>query len=102
MRQGLVKNSFLYLLLALFFTAKMLVGVHIFTHDDDKGHPPHCTICDLALVIDHTPILSPSSSTISFESNLSYNNPEKFEGYIFIGYGKIPIAHLFSRPPPLT
>lgn len=94
-----LKNSIIYLFLALFLSMKM-AGLHVLSHTDDNDHALQCTICDYAITLDLTPVLTPDSQNFSIENNESIAQREIIKNYSFVISSTIASDQLFSRPPP--
>lgn len=99
MKNGRLKNSITFLLLALFVSMKA-VGLHALSHANDKDHAVHCTICDHAIANDLTPVLAPDSQDFAIENTEPTVQKEIIRNYNFIISSTIAKDQLFSRPPP--
>lgn len=98
--QKTLENRISLILLTLFISVKMM-GLHVFTHDEDHEHPVHCNLCEQVVQgKDYNPALlaptlqlqstsSPVSGTINLLDYFAFSFCDDF------------IANpLFSRPPP--
>jgi len=99
MKNGRLKNSIAFLLLALFLSMKML-GLHAFSHENDKDHAVQCAICDHVIANDLTPILTPDSQDFTIDGIEYIIQREISKSYSFIISNTIASNQLFSRPPP--
>ncbi len=99
MKNGWLKNSMAFLLLALFLSMKML-GLHALSHENEKGHAVQCAICDHVIANNLTPALTPDLQEFIIENTEYIVRREISKTYNFIISNSIVSNQLFSRPPP--
>ena len=77
-----------------------MTGLHALTHDNDKDHALHCTICDNATICNLTPALNPDVQEFTIENPEVSINRSIIKHYCFVTSNTIASNQLFSRPPP--
>lgn len=82
----------------IFFISIKFVGLHAFTHNDDKHHDD-CNVCEFVIISNATPLLT--SESVSFKHIILQNyNKQLFYEYSFQFIRKLIDTTLFCRPPP--
>jgi len=77
-----------------------MVGLHALAHDEENEPALHCAVCDYAITINTTPILTPEVQDFPIE-NLEFSTPRHLiTTYGFVSSNTLAIPLLFSRPPP--
>lgn len=99
MKNGRLKNSVAFLLLALFLLGKM-AGLHVFSHTDEENHAVDCAICIHINTNNLTPAISPDYQDFTIKNTEPLVQGEIIENYNFIISSSIDTDQLFSRPPP--